>query len=307
MNIFVTGGGGFLGKHLTRSLLSDGYKVTIFDNFSNCSKKNLSSLNNQNLKIISGDILNKKKLYDSLKNCQTVIHLAAKIDVSESIHFPLSTNEVNVNGTLNLLDACVKNKTKNIIAASSAAVYGESPTKILYEDSLKKPISPYGVSKLAMEYYLQVFSYTFGLNCISLRFFNIYGSNQPLRYGGVISKFLQNLVLGKPIIINGDGKNTRDFVHVDDVVQSIKKSITHIDKKMGNTYNIASGTSTSLNDLARLLLKYSNKKSKIIHKPKKSGDIIHSNASINLAKKELQYFPKIKINKGLKNLVEEKF
>jgi nucleoside-diphosphate-sugar epimerase len=307
MDIFLTGGGGFLGQHLTHSLLNDGYKVTIFDNFSNSSKKELSSKKNKNLKIISGDIRNKKKLDDSIKNSQTVIHLAAKIDVNESIHFPLKTNEVNVTGTLNLLESCVKNKIKNIISASSAAIYGNSPSKILRENSLKIPISPYGISKLAMEYYLQSYSNTFGLNCISLRFFNIYGPNQPLEYGGVITKFIHNLISGKPIIINGNGKITRDFVHVEDVVQSIKKSILNIDKKRGNSYNIASGKSTSLNDLISLLSKYSNINFKVIHKSKKPGDIINSKASIFLAKKELNYSPKIKINQGIKKLIDLKF
>jgi len=306
MNVFITGGNGFLGSHLCESLKTNN-RITIFDNFSNSSKKSIKQLENDGIKVIHGDICNEKILSKSIQHSDFVIHLAAQIDVTDSILNPEKTHRVNVTGSVNLLRACVKNNIKNIIAASSAAVYGNSSENFLKETSPTNPLSPYGASKIAMESYLKSFSNAYDLNCISLRFFNIYGNGQSLKHGGVITKFIHSLASRQPLIIHGTGRNTRDFVHVDDVIQSIKNSMSKINGKTGNVYNIASGKSISLNEIIKIIFKLSNKKVPIKHIEKRQGDILHSKTSIKLAKKDLNYSPKINIRNGIKNiLIEQK-
>ena len=303
MKIFVTGGAGFVGSHLVRSLLAQNYDVTIFDNLSNSKKEKISSLKEKGAQFILGDITNYGLLSKSITKFDFVIHLAAKINVVESILSPDSFHTVNVTGTLNLLRACVKNKVRNIIAASSAAVYGNQQTLPLHERSQIVPISPYGATKLAVENYLQSFSNCYPINAISLRFFNIYGEGQSFEYAGVIEKFLDRIRKNKPLSIYGGGENTRDFVSIDDVVRSIILSMKKMEGKKGNTYNIATGNSVSINNLAKMMISLSGKRLEIIHTKPKKGDINHSKASINLAKKDLGYKPQISLRKGLEKLM----
>jgi len=201
MNILVTGGAGFIGRHLVKSLLKSGYKVTIFDNFSNSSEKQIASLVDDGLNVIRGDITDYESLLNSLSGNDLVIHLAAQISVQKSIDDPEFTNKVNVEGTVNLLKACVKQNIKKIIFVSSAAVYGVPDELPLSEKSQTKPISPYGESKLAMEKSLEEFSQSNDLNCIILRLFNAYGEGQSIEYAGVITKFLEKIQSDKPLII----------------------------------------------------------------------------------------------------------
>ena len=306
MKIFVTGGAGFVGSHLVSSLLAQDYDITIFDNLSNCKKEKISSLKEKGARFILGDITDYNLILKKTAGFDSVIHLAAKISVSDSILFPETTHTVNVTGTLNLLRACVKNKIRNVIAASSAAVYGNQKILPMNEDSKTMPISPYGATKLAMEHYLQAFSNCYPVNTISLRFFNIYGKGQSPEYAGVISKFLNQINNYKPLIIYGDGKNTRDFVSVDDVVRSIILAIKKIEDKKGNRYNIATGNSVSINELAKMMVSLSGKKLDVLHKKPKKGDIKQSKASINLAKKDLGYVPQISLRRGLEKLMNER-
>jgi UDP-glucose 4-epimerase len=303
MKIFVTGGTGFVGSHLIKSFLAQGHDVTIFDNLSNSKKNQVTSLKENGAVFILGDITNYNLLAKKIVGFDFVIHLAARINVAESILFPEFTHTVNVTGTLNLLRACVKNKVKNIIAASSAAVYGNQKVLPLSEDSTTMPISPYGATKLAIEHYLQAFSNCYSINAISLRFFNIYGQGQSLEYAGVIEKFMNRIKSNKHLIIYGDGKNTRDFVSIDDVVRSIILAMKKIGGKKGDVYNIASGNSTSINDLAKTMISLSGKKLEIMHKRPKKGDIRHSRASINLAKRDLDYAPQVSLRNGLEKLI----
>ncbi len=303
MKIFVTGGAGFIGKHLIKSLLKN-HEILVYDNLSNSSKSGMFDLIKNGVKFVHGDILDYDLLKKSSKNYDTIIHLAAKIDVDESIRFPRQINDVNVTGTINTLSACVENNIQNFIASSSAAVFG-NPTELpLTEKSLTYPISPYGASKLSMENYLQAFSQSYDMNCVSLRFFNIYGPCQSNVYAGVITKFIQMLVKDKPITIFGDGLNTRDFVAVDDIVTCIEKTINKIHGKKGNCYNIGSGNHITINELAKLLISISGKNIPIIHEDIKKGDITHSQTSISLAQSELEYSPKIPLKNGLTHLYE---
>jgi len=304
LKICVTGGAGFIGSALVKSFLEKNYQVIIFDNFSNSSEENVSTLLNKGASLIKGDIRNFEDIEKALNDSDLVIHLAAQISVEESIKKPELTHSINVGGTENLLKACVANKVNNIIVASSAAVYGQPKELPLTESSPISPISPYGQSKVEMEKLLQNFSQEYNLNGISLRFFNIYGKDQTDEYAGVITKFMKNISENKPLIIFGDGSNTRDFISIFDVVDSIFSAIEKIEGKKGNYYNVATGNFISIKELAELMLSISDKNLDIKYETPKKGDILHSQTSINLLQKELGFYPKIKLSDGLKKLLE---
>ncbi len=295
MKVLVTGGAGFIGKYLVKSLLEKGNSVTIFDNFSNSTKNSINFLENVGAKVIEGDITKLDDILNAIKDNEIVIHLAAKISVSESISNPLQTYRVNVEGTKNVLTACEKNNVKKLIAASSAAVYGEGdPNVKLTEEAELNPISPYGQSKVKMESVIKEFESKHDINCIMLRFFNIYGVGQTSEYAGVITKFLERIEHGKSLEIFGDGLQTRDFVAIDDIISSINDGI--LNGKSG-TYNIGNGKSTTIKDLAELMISISGKRLDIKYTNSLKGDIRNSQADISLAKKEINYFPKCKLDK----------
>jgi UDP-glucose 4-epimerase len=298
MKILVTGGGGFLGMHLVDSLLEEDYTVSILDIFKESKK-----IQNPKVEVFEEDITNYESVNKCLKGFDTIIHLAAKASVSESISNPELVNLVNVTGSLNLLKACKNNNIQNFIAASSASVYGKTLDNPISEHTITKPISPYGASKLSMEAYMSAFSHSFNLNTIGLRFFNIYGMGQSSKYGGVIKKFSDQINENKDIQISGDGENTRDFIHVSDVVKSISLSIKNINKKKGAIYNIASGESISIINLAKIMIKISNKNIKIHFKGAQEGDIKDSSAKIELAKRELGFNPTVLLEEGLRDMI----
>ena len=301
MNILLTGGAGFIGKYLVKSLLEKGNSVTIFDDFSNSTKESISSLIEMGVKIIEGDITKPLEIINAVKDHEIVIHLAAKISVSESISNPLQTYRVNVEGTKNILTACEKNNVKKLIAASSAAVYGEGdPNVKLTEEAELNPISPYGQSKVKMESVIKEFESKHDINCIMLRFFNIYGVGQTSEYAGVITKFLERIEQGKSLEIFGDGLQTRDFVAIDDIISSINDGI--LNGKSG-TYNIGNGKSSTIKDLAELMISISGKRLEITYTDSLKGDIRNSQADISLAKKEIKYSPKFNLDK-IKELLE---
>lgn len=304
MKLFVTGGAGFIGRHLIEFLLKAGNKVTIYDNFKNSSEDKIIDLLKNGACLVKGDVTDYMSLSKSISGHDAVIHLAAEIDVQESIKFPEHTHNVNVTGTLNLLRSCVEQKIKNIVSSSSSAVFGNTKDLPLSENSKTIPISPYGASKLAMENYMQAFSNCYDLNCITLRFFNVYGTNQSNQYAGVITKFIEQIKHNKPLTIFGDGTNTRDFVSVYDVVQSIQNAIEKINGKKGNFYNIASGKYVTIEELAKLMLSISGKSLPIEYNPAKAGDIQHSQTSIWLAQRELGYVPKVQLKKELERLLD---
>ncbi len=303
MNFLVTGGAGFIGRYVVKFLLSRNYNVTIFDNFSNSNKAHISALLNNGVNLIEGDITDIHS-FNNLNNFDFVIHLAAQINVDASIADPDYTMKVNVTGTENLLKYCIKKEIDNIIVISSAAIFGEPSTLPLKEDSPVKAISPYGESKALMEQIVKQYSEKFNLNCIILRFFNVYGIGQSDEYAGVISKFLKNIDNDENLIIFGDGTQTRDFIAVEDIVLTIENAIKHIHGKKGVSFNIGSGKNVSINELADLMISISGKKLEIIHKPSKTGDIHHSVTSVDLAKNELNFFPKLSLKEGIKKLLK---
>ena len=303
MNIFVTGGAGFIGSHLTTSLLENGHSVTIYDSLVNSSEENAKRLEKLNANSISGDITDSEHMLESLTDFDICIHLAAQIDVSNSIKDQNYNNLVNISGTKNVLDACVKHNV-DVIAASTAAVYEDS-NEILSETSSLKPSSPYGESKLAMEQLLRDFSKSCGINCINLRMFNVYGKGQNTNYAGVITRFLENIKKEDDLTIFGDGESTRDFVSVHDVVDCIILSMKKIKGKHGQSYNVASGTSTKIKDLAKTMISISNKNNiRINHILSKPGDIVNSQANTLLAKETFDYSPQISLKEGLEQLIK---
>ncbi|MEO9276525.1 MAG: SDR family NAD(P)-dependent oxidoreductase [Nitrososphaera sp.] len=304
MKIFVTGGSGFIGRYTVVALLKAGNSVTIYDNQYNSSKTTVRYLIEKGAKFVKGDITNYKQISRSISGFDAVVHLAAQIDVQESIRDPLFTHHVNTTGTLNLLNACIENNVKNIVAASTAAVYGESAKQSISENSPVNPISPYGVSKLSMEFYLKVFSSYHDLNCVSLRFFNVYGAGQSDAYAGVITKFVDCIQKNKSLVIFGNGSNTRDFVSVSDAVSAIQLALEKIKGKKGNCYNIASGKYTTIKDLAYTMISISRKPLQIKYQKARKGDIRKSQPTILLAKKELGYRPKIDLQDGLQELIK---
>jgi UDP-glucose 4-epimerase len=302
LKFLITGGAGFIGKHLVAKLFDDGHDVTIFDNFSSSSKNDITNLLENGVSLITGDILDYDLLLKSMSNYDFVIHLAAQTSVSQSIADPKTTTDIIVDGTVNVLKSCVKTNVKNLIFSSSAAVYGNSPDAPISENSQLSPVSSYGASKLVVEYNLQAFSRSFGLNCISLRLFNVYGNGQSSETD-VIRKFLKNISKDMPLEIFGDGTQTRDFVHVSDVIQAFSCAIKNIEAKCGEVYNIGSGKATSINELASLLISSKGKDLQIIHKPALEGEIKDSKADISLAENDIGYSPHVLLSDGLASLV----
>ena len=297
MKILVTGGAGFIGKHLVKYLLDKDNTITIFDNFSNSEEKSLDHFIKNGVKVVNGDIRNFEEILKETEEQEILIHLAAKISVSQSILNPSETFEVNVDGTKNVLEACKKNYVKKIIIASSAAVYGEGSSGMkLIESAKTNPISPYGKSKLKME---QEIEKNNKIDCVILRFFNIFGIGQTPEYAGVITKFIEMISSNKPLEIFGDGMQTRDFVSINDVVESIYDAIKN---GKNGTYNIASGKAITINELAEFMISLSKKDLEIHHISEKHGDIRYSEADISLAKSKIGYVPKLGLNE-IKNML----
>jgi UDP-glucose 4-epimerase len=303
MKVLVTGGAGFIGKYLVKSLLEKGNSVTIFDNFSNSTKNSIDFLVNTGAKVIEGDITKLDDIVNAIKDHEIVIHLAAKISVSESINNPSETYRVNVNGTNNILIACEKNNIKKLIVSSSAAVYGESFSEIKWkEESTTNPISPYGQSKVQMEQNIREFASKRDINYIILRFFNIYGIGQSSEYAGVITKFIKRIADEKPLEIFGDGLQTRDFVAIYDVIDAIHNASLY---KKNGIFNIASGKVITIKKLAEQIILLSGKKLEMQFVAKKKGDIKHSQADITIAKNHLGYSPKFELKEMIKELLNK--
>ena len=303
MKVFITGGAGFIGIHLCKKLLLQNYDVTVYDNFENSSQEHFTSTFKHKVTIIPGDITHYSSLVSAMKSHDVVIHLAAKISVPDSIIHPKSTFDTNVHGTQNVLDACLEDKITTIIAASTAAVYQNFSAKTIFDEkSPTLPSSPYGTSKLEMEKKINDSTLTNKIYATVLRLFNVYGHGQSPEYAGVITQFKEKMNNNSPLTIYGDGSAVRDFVHIDDVTDAI---ILGMKSSKHSTYNIASGTSTSIIDLAKIMITLSNKEIQILYKPSRPGDILYSAADITLAKTNLGFTPKISLKSGLEQFLSE--
>lgn len=305
--VLVTGGAGFIGSHIVDRLVSEGFEVTVLDDFWSGKMENISNCLNANaINLVRGDIRDVALVKKVVKDVDVVFHEAALVDVALSAKNPLLFNDINVVGTLNLLKASVDSGVKRFVFPSSAAVYGDSKPTRKKENMLPTPISPYGASKLAAENYVHAFNNLYGLQTVSLRCFNVYGPRQSLTssYTGVIAAFMSRLLKRKPPIIHGDGKQSRDFVSVDDVVSA---NMLALESKaaIGEVFNIASGTSITIYRLATILMQITNNEHlKPIFTKQRAGDIKHCSANITKAERILGFHPKINIIDGLSKLVE---
>lgn len=300
--ILITGAAGFIGSNLTHYLLELGANVIGIDNFFNGRLENLDeALNYKNFQFHKGDIRDFNFLLDIFKDIDIIYHEAAFTSVPQSIKMPESCNDVNINGTLNLLNASRKRDVEKIIFASSSAVYGDTPTLPKNEEMPRIPVSPYGVSKLTCESYMQVFHQVYGLNTISLRYFNVFGpKQQDSPYSGVIAIWLGQIIKNKSLIIFGDGHQSRDFTYIKDVIQA--NILAAENKISGEIFNIGAGSPIKLLDLAKLMLKLTDKEELgIIYDPPRPGDIIHSFADISKAKEILKFQPKFTQEQGLRD------
>lgn len=303
--VLVTGGLGFIGSHTCDHLVKSGYQVVVFDDLSMGKKQNISSYNH--VEFVQGDISKEKDVEELFYKHEfiKIFHLAAVASVAESIAFPNRTNEVNFQGTLNLL-SCAKKQgnIERFVFASSAAVYGDDPVLPKKETSKIKPLSPYAVDKFASEQYVLMYSKLYGVHASAVRFFNVYGprQNPKSQYSGVLSILLDsfgNLNSGKDVYFNlyGNGNQTRDFVYIKDVIQALEIVSNHPDA-VGNVYNVGTGSSVSLNEVISIFERLGNQALPIKQLDSRQGDIEHSHSAIeNLTL--LGYKPKFTIERGL--------
>lgn len=299
--VLVTGGAGFIGSNLAGKLQNEGYEVKVLDNFSTGRQENLTDI--KEIELIKGDLRDIETVKMSMENVDFVFHQAALASVSRSVKDPQATNEVNVTGTLNVLNSAKESDVKKVIYASSSSAYGDTPTLPKSEDMLPSPLSPYAVSKLTGEYYSRVFHEIYGLETVSLRYFNVYGPKQDPKseYAAVVPKFITAMLNQEPPTIFGDGEQTRDFTYIKDVVQANILAIKH--GGSGEVFNIGSGERVTINNLAEKIGKILTP-IKPINTTPRQGDVKHSLADISIAKKVLKYNPKYSLEAGLKETIE---
>ncbi len=308
-SILITGGAGFIGSNLCEYFLSKGNKVICLDNFATGYKHNIEPfLNNKNFKLIEGDIRNLSDCVLATKSADYVLHQAALGSVPRSINDPITTNDVNVNGFLNMLVASRDNKIKRFIFAASSSTYGDSQVLPKVESIIGKPLSPYAITKYVNELYAEIFSKTYGLETIGLRYFNVFGKNQDPNgsYAAVIPKFISQFINNQSPVINGDGSFSRDFTYIENVILMNQLALDTNKKEAINTvYNTAFGDSITLNDMVFLIKKFlSQYDPSILDIPveygqNRVGDIPHSFANIDKAKELLNYNPKFSFEQGL--------
>jgi len=300
--VLITGVAGFIGSNLADRLLELGANVISVDNLFNGRLENLdTALKNKNFEFHKGDIRDLNFLLDLFKDVDIVYHQAAFTSVPQSVKMPDNCNDVNVNGVLNVLNAARRMDVEKIIFASSSAVYGDTPTLPKRENMRRLPISPYGVAKLASEAYMQVYHQVYGLKTTSLRYFNVFGPRQrDSTYSGVIAIWLGRIIRNDDLIVFGDGKNSRDFTYIKDVVQANILAAEH--DAPGEILNIGANLPITLTELAKLMLKITNKEHlNIIYTDPRPGDIIHSYADISKAMEMIKFQPQYNQKQGLKD------
>ncbi len=296
-NILVTGGAGFIGSHIVDKLSPEN-KVIVLDNLSSGSLSNLGKSKGR-ITFIKGDILDKAQLKDIVVEVEFIFHLAANVGNIKSIEDPYLDMDVNVKGTLNLLEACLKSNIKRLVYSSSGAIFGEAKYLPVDEDHPLNPESPYGVSKLAAEKYCFAFHKVHGLPTTSIRYFNVYGSRQGYsEYANVIPIFIGRIKDNKSLTIFGDGKQTRDFVFVEDVVTVNILAATQ-PAAIGQIFNIATGKGKSLLELVSILNAISANENPVVHADARAGEVKHSRANIEKAQKMLGYNPQTDFKEGL--------
>jgi UDP-N-acetylglucosamine 4-epimerase len=311
--ILITGGAGFIGSNLVDALLSKEYKVICLDNFATGKRENLAeAIQNTNFTLIEGDIRNLVDCQKAVDGCDYVLHQAALGSVPRSIKDPITSNDVNVGGFVNMLVAARDSGVKRFVYAASSSTYGDSKILPKVEEIIGKPLSPYAITKYVNELYADVFSRTYGIETIGLRYFNVFGRRQDPNgaYAAVIPLFVKQLMNHKSPLINGDGEYSRDFTYIDNVIQmNLLAMLTDKKQALNTVYNTAFGDRTTLNQLVNYLKVFLSEYDpeianiKITYGHNRAGDIPHSMASIDKAKKLLNYQPKFNISAGLKEAI----
>ena len=314
-NILVTGGAGFIGSNLCEALLQEGHEVVCLDNFATGKMENIQPLLDNfpdRFTLITGDIRKGEDCRKAVEGVEYVFHEAALGSVPRSINDPVTTNEVNISGFLNMLVAARDAGVKRFIYAASSSTYGDSASLPKVEEVIGKPLSPYAITKYVNELYADVFARTYGMECIGLRYFNVFGRKQDPNgaYAAVIPLFVKKLMNHESPVINGDGEYSRDFTYIDNVILMNKLAMTTENPDAVNqVYNTAYGERTTLKQLVSYLKEYLSQFDpeiaaiEVYHGPNRKGDIPHSLASIDKAKKLLGYNPKFSMKEGLKEAV----
>jgi UDP-N-acetylglucosamine 4-epimerase len=314
MLILITGGAGFIGSNLCEHFVNKGFRIRCLDNFSTGHRHNIAQLEQHpSFDLLVGDIRDLDFCHRAAEGVDYVLHQAALGSVPRSINDPVTSNEVNISGFLNMLVAARDAGVKRFIYAASSSTYGDSKSLPKVEEVIGKPLSPYAITKYVNELYADIFSKTYGLPCIGLRYFNVFGRRQDPAgaYAAVIPKFVMQLMNHQSPVINGDGNHSRDFTYIDNIIRinELALETTH-EQALNQVYNAAVGDRNSLNDLAKhlkvFLSEYDSKIGSIdfIHGPVRAGDIPHSLASVDKAKQLLGYVPVVTFEQGLKEAVK---
>ena len=301
--VVITGGGGFIGSNLAEELAGEN-EVILIDDLSTGKVENIEGLLKRGaVKLVKGSVTDLDFLREQFKGADYVFHLAALPSVPRSVADPLVSNEINLTGTLKVLIAARDNRVSKVIYASSSSVYGDMPNSPKSENMPPSPMSPYAVSKLAGEYYCQVFTQVYGLPTISLRYFNVYGPKQDpsSEYAAAIPRFIASILKGEPPIIFGDGQQTRDFTFVQDVVEA---NILAAESEATGVFNVGSGSQISINELARLIMRLVGKNLELVHASPRPGDVRHSLADISKAEEAIGYRPRYNLKQGLKETIK---
>jgi UDP-glucose 4-epimerase len=296
----ITGGAGFIGSNLAEALALDGERVRIFDNFSTGTMENLAAVKDR-IEVVEGDLRDFDAVRRAMTGVTRVAHQGALRSVERSVDDPLSSDAVNVQGTLHILQAARENGVKRVVYASSSSCYGDTEVLPKTEDLTPAPISPYAVSKLAAEHYCRVYSRLYGLETVSLRYFNVFGPKQSpdSKYAAVIPLFLRQAFKDEPLEIHGDGEQSRDFTYIDNVVQANRLSMT-VPGLNGEVFNVACGDRHSLLEIANIFGRFMGKDLKRRHIESRRGDVRHTQASIDRIVKKTGYNPTVGFEDGLR-------
>ena len=305
MKVLITGGGGFIGSHLVREVVARGGQVVVLDNFSTGRRENLAGIL-EDIKLVEGDVRSYERVHTAMRGCDFVLHQAALPSVPRSVQDPLTSTEANVTGTLNVLLNARDAGVRRVVFASSSSIYGANPALPKREDLSPEPMSPYAVSKLAGEGFCRSFRNVYGLECLSLRYFNVFGPRQdPLsEYAAVVPNFMTACLDGSRPRIFGDGEQSRDFTYVDNVVDANMRALEADERVAGQVYNVACGERVTLNALLHTLRELTGSDVEAEYDLPRAGDVRHSLADVTRAREDLGYAPQIGLREGLRRTLE---
>ena len=300
MRYLVTGGAGFIGSHIVDELVRRGHSVVVLDNLSTGKESNLASVR-EKIELSTGSVTDLAAVQAACRGADYVVHLAARTSVPRSVQDPVDTNHANIDGTLNVLVAARDAKVRRFVFAASSSAYGDTPTLPKVETMPPAPISPYGVTKYVGELYAQVFGRVYGLENASVRYFNVFGPRQDptSQYSGVLSRYMLAVIEGEAPVVYGDGEQSRDFTYVENIVDETLRAC-EAPGASGKVFNGGTGARITLNEVLRQLEKITGKKLQAKYEPPRTGDILHSQADISLARRVLGYEPRVLFEQGLK-------